>query len=78
MKATSFIFNNQKGGVVLPPLFLNPEQMKKLLFILSIVCILFTSCAESKWPSRVKDGGSCPQNRGMIGMGGNHAPGMRW
>lgn len=50
--------------------------MKKLLFILSIVCILFASCAESKWPARVKDGGSCPENRGMIGMGGNHAPGM--
>lgn len=62
--------------MVLPALFLNPEQMKKDIIIVTIICILFASCAESKWPVRVKDGGSCRQNAGMIGMGGDHPPGM--
>jgi len=50
--------------------------MKRTLFVIGIIC-LFSSCAVSKWPERVKNGGSCPENRGVTGVGGDHPAGMR-
>lgn len=43
--------------------------MKRILFVIGIISILFASC--------VTDRSSCSMAKGFVGIGGDHPAGMR-